>query len=384
MAKQPDTTAAISFIRRRFSLILLAITGAAVILRFAACMELADTGMVIRPPSTTDMATYKELALAVRQGNFPPFFDYQPFYYVIFLPLAWIFSPSGAILPVHLLQSLTGAATVWLCGASAARLFGRKGGIIAALLLALSCFHIFYTPYLLLEVVFAFWSAMVLWSGLKAIEPDSRWYWSLISGLSLSCAMLTRGSALLWLPGVLLLLFLGKRRKLKSALLPCGIMVLAFILPVLPFAVHNTRAVGKLSGASVAGSKVLILGNSPEAPAGGLEYPRSYHQWMSEEENGGTPASVNMRRWIFSRPLDFLELTFRKLLLFWDSGEIPNNVSFVPHADRSTVLQLPILLPWGIIAMPALAGILLLLRHFGSRRRALLLWMCGIIWLATA
>ncbi len=359
----------------------------ALLLRLVVGAQLADTGTVCAPLPVTDMATYRELALAILHGNWPEVFDYQPFYYTVFLPFAYLFSPHGGAWPVILLQALVGTATVALTGAVAARLFGRKAGLLAILLLALSRFHLFYTPYLLLEVWFSFWCAAVLYCTVKilGLSTSNRWawLWHALLGLAASGALLTRGSALLWLPGVLALILWHGRRDWRRLSLHLALLILCFLLPIAPYSIHNSRATGRFQGASVAGGKVLALGNGPEAPAGGLEYPRTYYQWCRDAERGRMSVPAHILQWAREKPLAFLELKFRALLLFWDAREIPNNINFEVQGKESPLLQMPILLPWSILGSLGLAGLLLVFRR-GHYQRLALIWMMLAYWGATS
>ena len=356
----------------------------ALALRLGAGWELSGTAAVANPLEVTDMATYRRLALQIRQGIWPSVFDYQPFYYTILLPLAYCFSPSGGVWPVIIIQSLLGASCVALSGICAARLFGRLAGIIAAAILALSRYHIFYTPYLLLETCFSFWVALTLYFALSAMARPLRI--RAVIGLSscLGLAVLTRGSAVLWLPGMVALLAWQHRASPRRLVMALAIGALCYAMPILPYAVHNSRSTGHLCGASVAGGKVLALGNSPEAPAGGLEYPRTYHQWCAQEADRSCSVPQNILRWLRREPALFADLVFRKLLCFWDRTEIPNNISFEPHASQSRILHLPVLLPWAVIGT---LGLAFLLRHGGVIRRRkwlMLSWMLVAYWLATS
>ncbi len=367
-----------------FLIILGVITLLGFLLRLLAGYELADTPAVATPLEVTDMATYRRLALALRQGVIPEVFDYQPFYYTVLLPFAYCFSPSGGVWPVIVLQALLGACAIWFSGLSAARLFGRLGGWLAAGLLALSQYHIFYTPYLLLEVPFSFCAALVLYLTIRAFQKPLRITSFMALGFVCGIALLTRGSALLWLPGLIVLLSWQHWHTPRRLTFALSIAAICFIAPILPYAIHNSRATGHLCGASVAGGKVLVLGNSPEAPAGGLEYPRSYHQWCEDESTGRRSVLSNILNWGKHEPLLFGDLIFRKLLLFWDKTEIPNNISFIPHADSSRILHLPILLPWAVIGTLALA---FLLRHGLTLRRRqwlILSWLIFAYWGATS
>lgn len=372
-----------SFDRKHFALLLWGIAAFALALRLLAVWELAGTPFVQTPPAATDMATYLSLGRAVRQGIFPAVFDYQPFYYTLFLPAAWLFSPEAPVGPVLFYQSIIGALTVLLAGLSAAQLFGRRAGLLAAALLALSRYHIFYSAFLLLEVWFAFWAMLVLFLTLRTLKPNARWFWAPAAGLACGFALLTRGSALLWVPAVLGLLLWRNWRQWRRLFAQAAFFGIAFLLPLLPFAIHNSRATGRLCGPSVAGGKVLVLGNSPEAPAGGLEYPRTYYQWCQEAETGKCSVLKNVLSWAAQEPAAFIELELRKLVLFWDQTEIPNNVSFVPHADPSRVLHLPLLLPWALFAIPACAGLLILPRRKNKARMALT-GLTLVVWGATS
>ncbi len=364
---------------RQFIRWLLVISAVALLLRLVAGWELSETPFVATPPIETDMATYQRLGQMFHTGQWPKVFDYQPFYYAVFLPLVWLFTPSAPVMPVIAAQALVGAATIWLTGLSAARLFGRKAGLLAAAILALSKFHIFYSCFFLLEVWFAFWAAAVLYCLIRTLDRNSRWFWPTLLGAAAGFALLTRGSALLWLPGIAALVVWRHWRSPKKLALHCGLMAMAFVLPLLPFSIYNSMATGRFCGPSVAGSKVLVLGNSPEAPAGGLEYPRTYHQWVAEDNSGQRSATANILQWALKEPGVFAELTLRKVLLFWDKDEIPNNVAFYPHGNPSKLLQLPMLLPWAVIASLGLAG-LLVAAWSRRRHRLALVWLLLAVW----
>jgi hypothetical protein len=145
-----------------------------------------------------------------------------------------------------------------------------------------------------------------------------------------------------------------------------------FVLPQLPYAIRNSRYFGRLCGASVAGEKVLVLGNSPEAPPGGLEYPRVYQYWtkLASPSDGTPPVPVatSLRRWICQEPLIWLELTFRKFLLYWNWLEIPNNISLEQEGRGCPWLLWPIFLPFGVFSCLGIAGFLVLCRRGGARQ----------------
>jgi len=360
---------------RRFYAVLSAVVLLSFLLRAVVSIQLYDTAVVQHPSVVTDMATYQRLASDIRAGRWPAIYDYQPFYYTVFLPLVSFLSPAGRPWPAILAQILLGSAAVWLTGVGAARVFGRRAGVIAALLLALSRFHIFYTPYLLLEVLQSFWMALIFYFALTAKSRNRVLDWCLLA-VFCAASTLTRGNALLFVPGLLALLLWRNWRRWGRVALLVGLFLLLFYLPQLPYSWHNYQATGRWLGPSVAQDKVLALGNTPEAPAGGLEYPRSYHYWCSLADaldpSQRISVSRQVWRWLRSDPLTYLELKFRALLLFWDRQEIPNNVEITSAQRHSSLLRCPLLLNFSLLGSLALAGMLFILLRLNGRRSCLL------------
>ena len=148
-------------------------------------------------------------------------------------------------------------------------------------------------------------------------------------------------------------------------------MFLCAVLPQLPFVITNSVAGGKLTGPSTAGPTVLALGNNPEAPAGHLVYPETYNRWFEQESERSVVGSI--ADWALEEPGAFLELQFRKFLLYWDAGEIPNNVSWENNASKSNILLLTGKVSGGIILFLALGAFLMLLRSARYHKGVLLL-----------
>jgi hypothetical protein len=73
------------------------------------------------------------------------------------------------------------------------------------------------------------------------------------------------------------------------------------------------------------------LGNTPESPPGGrnpgyagpMEYPPTYGMWMNKSNRQKITVPQRIINWFIEQPAAYLELSFRKLLLFWDYREIP-------------------------------------------------------------
>jgi hypothetical protein len=150
-------------------------------------------------------------------------------------------------------------------------------------------------------------------------------------------------------------------------MLPLFFLILLLILPQIPFAWHNSRVLGRFSGPSTAADQVLALGNTPESPPGGrnpgyagpMEYPPTYGMWMNKSNRQKLTVPQRILNWFIEQPAAYLELSFRKLLLFWDYREIPNNISYTQAREQSPWLRRLGFISSGFIIVFALAGLLL-------------------------
>lgn len=143
-------------------------------------------------------------------GQYEP---HPPLYYAtvklvtLFLPVA----TAGRLLSV-----VCGAMTVVVLYALAARLTGRLPALAAALLLAVSPLHIWYSQEARMyvpSVLLVAFSYLALVGGWQAERPVTRWGWAVLYGLAVLLAMYVVYSSLYaLLPQVVILALLGWRR----------------------------------------------------------------------------------------------------------------------------------------------------------------------------
>ena len=363
---------------RRFHRCLLGLVVLGFALRLLVCWQFRQHPVALAPPSGTDMATYLGFARDILTGKWPAVFYYQPFYYAVFLPVV-LFLGHGSIWGVFVSQALVGALCIWFAGLLGARLFGRRAGLAGAALLCLARFHIFYTPFALMAVLQSLWVVLVAWVGVRAWQRNALWGWGLV-GVVTGLGALTRGNLLLFLLPLLGLLGWRNRGRWGRTIAAGSLCLGLYALLQLPFAVHNTRATGRLVGPSTAKDAVLALGNTPESAPGGLAYPATYQRWMEAANRSGperVPVTRQVRRWVRREPLAFAELKFRMLLLFWYEAEIPNNLSYPALNGASSIVRAPWLVDFGVLATAGLAGMLLWL--WRSRRHPGRLLLYGLV-----
>ena len=397
MAVKKQSSAGITHFRRFFITSLWMIAAGAFLLRLGVAFELSQinggVNNMLCPPSVSDLHTYIKLGQEIARGSFPKEFYYQPFYYAVFLPVIYLCS-GFSIWAVAIVQALLGGATAFLAGLTGKELFGKFCGLAAALFTAVSTPLLLYAPFHQNETLQCFNLVLLFFLLLKALRKQTLFYWGAV-GAAAAVATLTRGNILLFTPLLLAALWLSSNVTVrKKACFTC-FAAAVFLLLQLPFIVHNTRARGTLTGPSTAADAVLALGNTPEAPPGGrnaglpagsMEYPQSFHDQM-ERAAQGVSLPRQMLEWMSREPGAFFELQFRKLLLFWDGRELPNNVSLYGEGRYSLLLQF--LLPGRsyVLLACALAGMLLFapaLFRSHLKRRTYLYGFILIYWGAIA
>ena len=396
--RRPPATPTRGAAHRRFYRDLALITALGWLLRVLAAWEMAafngGLNSVFRPSKLSDLATYLRLSEAIASGQFSEVFYYQPFYYAVFLPLIRLVC--GASIPVIpaivAVQSLCGAAAVWFAGLCGALAWNRRAGLFAAIFAAISVPLLLYTPFAQNETLQSLLLTLTAYLLLKTLRRG-RLRDAVAAGAVLGMAVLTRGNAILFLPFVLAILLVRRRRDLRRAALAAGLLTMTVLAVESPFILWNSHKLGRLSGPSTAADAVLALGNTPEAPPGGrdpelpagpMEYPETYEDFMARSPEESVPRQ--MLAWFAREPGAFLELQFRKLLLFWNSREIPNNVSLVDQRQASAVLRWDLPGESAVLITLAIAGLLWSLRRMVKGHTALLMLgvLAAVYWGGTA
>ncbi|HCH87276.1 MAG TPA: hypothetical protein DFL85_17435, partial [Lentisphaeria bacterium] len=254
MASRGGTAAGIRS-GRGFLLMLGVIAGCAFLLRLGVWAELGAVNggrnSVYAPSVLTDLATYMKLGREMAAGEYTGPFYYQPFYYAVFLPGCYLLS-GGSIGFVIFVQSLLGAATSYLAGLASARLFGKTAGCIAAVFTAISTPLLLNTPYHQNETLQTFNLMLLFYLALRACECWNLKRWAAVGAVT-GIAILTRGNINFFLPGLLAaLIWAGRQHKAGPGRIAAaaGLFAAMVLLVQLPFALHNTRVTGKLSGPS--------------------------------------------------------------------------------------------------------------------------------------
>jgi hypothetical protein len=252
------------------------------------------------------------------------------------------------------------------------RLFGVAEGLVAAGWAAV------YRPFLFFEgQLLAAWLAtllaalflLLLWGAVQ--RPHARTW--LAAGLLLGLGAVVRGNLLLVVPIGLVWIVLAARRE-RAVARPAAIWAVAFLLgvlaPIVPTVVHNYLAEGDFVPITSTGGVNLYTGNGDVAD--GFTAIPVHSRWEAAMDAAhaaaGEKSSALSAYWT-RRAIDYAiahpgavaALFVKKLVLFWDGFEYPNNVSFDFYKKLSVIMRAP--LPgFGLLGTLALAGFVVLRR----------------------
>lgn len=227
---------------------------------------------------------------------------------------------------VRLVQVLIDAATCILFYFVVKKLFDRRVGFVAALGLSLYPLQIYMVGQFYSETLSFFFQMLILW--LATLLPERKHVGvSLMMGLLLGATTLTRPTATLWIPLMLLwVLYVSLKAKEVARI---ALVVLGLLLAFGPWTVRNYLVFRAFIPISSLGGVGVWTGNNPLSEGGGMlpdertwggkDYPE--HGWYGWE--GLTEVQSNQRflekgiTWIRENPGDFLMLVPRKLGRLW-------------------------------------------------------------------
>ena len=281
----------------------------------------------------------------------------------------------AGLFAAHLSQLLLGAATCGLTYLLGRRVFGAAVGFVAGLLLALYSPGIYREGQLLDTALATFLAASFALLLLRAFErPRSRQAW-FATGLVLGLLGLTRPNLLLLGFTAIALTVIWERKTLgwRGLGAAAGVFALGVVLPILPITGRNYLLIRRFVPISTTGGINLYTGNNPEADGyspipSGISWERTWQEAMAH--GAMTPTTMDQYwrrmalRFMREQPGATLSLLGKKLYLYWNAYEIPNNVSYDWGRAHSSLLR-AVPLTFAVIGPLGLLGIAL----GGWRRR---------------
>ena len=377
----------------------LAIFGVALLIRLVHVWQLR------RSPFFTllmgDSRGYDEWAQRIAAGDW---IGREVFYQAPLYPylLGVIYAVAGRhLLLVRIIQALIGSASCAFLALAAARLFSRRAGIAAGLLLALYAPAIFFDGLLQKSVLDVFFVCLALWlislsektgENAKTAEKHAerhisrrslrspRFFLYVALGLTMGGLALTRENALVFIVvilGWIVAQGLGARGAgLVGAGRSAALFLAGLAIVLMPVAARNYAVGGGFFVTTSQFGPNFYIGNNAAADGtyqslrfgrGAPEFERQDATEIAERAAGHqlTPAEVSSYwtdkalDFIVTRPGAWLALTGRKIALLWNATEMLDTESQEAHAEWSIPLRvLGVVGHFGILVPLAVFGLI--------------------------
>jgi 4-amino-4-deoxy-L-arabinose transferase-like glycosyltransferase len=248
----------------------------AFVLALAFAARLGWTLVAAQSPSEgayTDQIFYHMTAHQLLAGNGYTRIDGTPTavwppLYPVFLSGLYALT-DGSLETGRVANAVLGALTTFLTYAIGKRLFGRRAGLVAAGLFALCPDDVFFSNFVMSEVLFGalFTGVVWLYTVLDQRRPAaSAWAWAAL-GAGVGLASLTRGVAILWLAVPLAIHWLGAR-SLRSAAQHGACATAGLVLALMPWTVRNQVMLGEPVLIATSLGRTLGHAHSPYQEAG--------------------------------------------------------------------------------------------------------------------
>ena len=333
-----------------------------------------------------DELAYYSNAVKIASGNWTgdEIFFQSPLYPYM---LAFIFKIFGKTpFVIRFIQIISGSVGCVLLFLIGKKYFNTRTGAIAFLFSALYGFFVFQDALVLKESTVICLNNLLLYLLLDSrhSRKTSGWFFS---GIILGLIVLLRENILLYVPFIILWIFIDFREKwVKSSLL----VVAGTACLVLPVTARNFIAEKDLVLISSQGGVNFYIGNNPNATGiyapliPGRQTPKeekrdAFYIAMKEEGRKLKPSQVSafwFRKgidFIITSPVKFVRLTAKKFLIFCNNNEIPDAIDFNSYRQEYPVLKIAFV-RYGYVFAMAIAGV-----FFIKERRKCLLFYFFII-----
>jgi len=358
------------------------IFGLALLLRAAYLKQLVGSPLWGDLP--VDLGYYRDWALRISSGEWmgDGLFQWSPFY-AYYLAIVFKLFGTGLMAP-RLIQILIGSLTCVLVYRTGREIFSPGAGLAAGLMAVLYGPFLFYDGMLMKEVFTVFFLVAMLCQ--IVVASGSQRGMLATAGLTLGLGILVRDNLILLAPVVAAWLVLDPwlggvtmgGDRLREGLGRVLAFGFGLLLVLGPLAARNYHVSGELVLLRAGGGENFYIGNNPEADGHYVPPPFLRATGGNELDDFRREAARRLGRpadqvsaaessdywfrqgfsWIGRHPIDYGFLLARKLLLFWNHYELPDNQSYAHHRRLLPILQLPLLTFWILVPLAA-AGIAL-------------------------
>lgn len=271
-------------------------------------------------------------------------------------------------------QMTLGVVCVGLVMLIARRCFGETAGALAGLLSALNGPMMFYEFVLLRETAVTLAGLLIVWLAMRAMERPTWGRW-LGTGLAIGIAMLLKSQFVLLVPGLIVLLAIEHRRRIRATAQPAAMMLAGALIAVAPLMARNLAVgLGPLAGAGNAAPSVVLSG---AADAGPMFWGLDHVADIMDQTHGRLMLVMLATMKTHENLGGVLALMWGKFLTLWHWYEIPNNENFYYARLAAPVLAwMPV--TWPVIAPLGVVGLVLGARRWRIAGPLYLLAVCNL------
>lgn len=320
-----------------------------------------------------DAAGYDAWAQRIAGGDW---LGHEVFYQAPLYPylLGLVYALFGRHLDLlRMIQAVMGSAACLAIAAAGARLFGRRAGLGAGLILAVYGPAVFFDGILQKGSLDILLMSGILFSLAVMIRQPFLTGTALSLGAAIGLLALTRENALILLPLVAAWMVLHPSRTLK----PIVALGVGAFLVLTPVAIRNAAVGGEFHLTTSQFGSNLYIGNNQRATGtyvplrvghGSVADERQDAIRLAEEASGRTLTPQEVSRywtgraveWATRNPIDWLRLTGKKVVLAINRAELADTEDINSYGDESRTLRLlNRVFNFGTLAPVALLGIFL-------------------------
>jgi tetratricopeptide (TPR) repeat protein len=312
---------------------------------------------------------------------------YQAPLYPYFLGIVYALFGTNLVV-VRGIQIVIGATSCVLLACAGRGFFSRSTGLLAAFILAVYPTAIFFDCSIQKSVLDLFFicGLLAIMGARLSRQPTSGWW--MAAGIVLGLLVLTRENALVFLPILLVWLFVGWWREAwKTRLCWAGLFATGLGIVLLPVAFRNLVVGGEFHLTTAQFGPNFYMGNGKDATGlyralrwgrGSAKTERDDATTLAERATGKKLSPAGVSHYWTEKALDeiredpgvWLRLMVRKWLLVWNVSEVGDSEDQYTYSDWSWLLRvLNRFLHFGILCPLAVLGICL---TWGQRER---LWV---------
>lgn len=336
-----------------------------VIVALALAVRLAYVIVVagLNKPPAYDGIGYDIVAMTLLEqhfyGGYAGVSAFRPPGYPFFLAGVYaLFGHQYAV--VRLLQAVLDALTCALVYGIGARLFNRRVALLGALGLSVYPLQVYMVGEFYAETVSFFTQAAALYLAVLLVKRR-HWALPLGAGLLMAATVLTRPTATLWIPLMLLWTFLLMPLSWRERVRDTVLVGIGLALLFGPWTLRNYLVFHEFIPIASLGGVGFWAGNNPLSDGGGmLPSPETWgpgapeHGWdgwegLTEYESGQRFMERGLT-WIKENPLKFVALVPRKLLRLWSPTAFGVQFSRRASPLLTAVVLPPYLLFLGLVA----------------------------------